>query len=314
MKPLLISFILLVSLSACDISSKADRTYFIAKEGILAASLSSKYALISSSTGAAKLWQLKPKTLLHSWQHTDDNPGIIHTAISGNEEYAMTAEHHSIAWWRISDGVLLNVWSLQDIRSLSLSTDGKFALIGLNDKAIYFSLMHGLTQYAFAHEAPVSATAISQSGKYAITGSEDRTAKLWELSTGNLVHTWNLKNTLEVVALSHNDQYALTNAALGQTKLWHTKSGKLYKQIGPNLMTLSSAIFSHDDKSLITGQLSQRIDQWDIKTGKQGHYWRPKKAVLWRPSAATILDFSETEDHKKLYTVASNGYIQRWLY
>lgn len=313
-KQLIFTLMMLISLNACDISSKADRTYYLAKEGILAASLSSRYALISSSTGPATLWQLKPKALLHSWQHTDANPGIMFTAISANEEYAVTAEYHSIAWWRISDGTLLNVWSLPYIKSLSLSSDGKFALIGQKDKALYFSLMHGLTLYAFEHDATVNTSDISDSGKYAITGSEDRTAKLWDLANGQLLHSWPQKNTVEVVALSHNDKYALINVALGQTKLWHTDSGKFYKQIGPNLMTLSSAMFSHDDKFLVTGQLSQRIDQWDIKTGKALHYWRPKKAVIWRPSAATILDFAETDNHKKLYTIASNGYLQRWLY
>ena len=307
-------FIVLVfTLLACDRTPKPEKTISLATKGVFSANLSENYALLGTIEGYGELWKIKGKpSLIHQWKHTDENSGIISSDISPTEEFAITAEKNSIAWWRISDGTLLAVWGLAGINSISISPDGQFALIGLADKAIYLALQYGKTLYAFAHDDNVLTTDISNSGLYAITGSEDQSAKLWDLSTGELKHSWQHRNKLSLVALSHDDRYALTNAALSQTRLWKTSNGKLHKEIGPKLITLSSVEFSSNNKSLLIGHITQRIDLWNIKTGKLVKFWRPKKDNNWRPSASTILSLNFTSDNKKFYSIATNGFMQKW--
>ena len=307
-------FIALVcTLSACDRTPKPEKTISLAVNGVFSASLSENFALLGTVDGYGELWDIKGKpSLIHQWKHTDENTGIIATDISPSEEFAITAEKDSIAWWRVSDGTLLTVWSLPNISSISISPDGQFALVGLSDKAIYLALQYGKTLYAFAHEDRVLATDISNSGLYALTGSEDQTAKLWDLSTGKLKHNWQHRNRLSVVALSHNDKYALTNAALSQTRLWKISNGKLHKEIGPKLITLSSAEFSHNNKFLLVGHITQRIELWKVNSGKLLKFWRPKKEEYWRPTAATILSLKFTANDKKFYSIATNGFLQKW--
>lgn len=307
----LIVIVICLYLSACDNSPKAEKTSILAPEGLFSAALSEHYALLGTAKGNAELWQLNPKKLVHNWQHTDDKNGVIALAISETEEYAITAERDSIAWWRISDGTLLNVWSLPGITSVSLSAEGNFALIGLQDKALYFALEYGKTLYAFPHQDIISATALSVKGEYALTGSNDGEAKLWDLTTGKVKHIWKNPTKLSLVVLSEDDKYALTNAALGLTQIWNTDDGKLFKKIGPRLMTLSSARYSNNGKHLITGKISQRIDLWRVKTGKVVKYWRPKTDGTW-PSAATILALSFATNEKKIYSISSKGILQRW--
>jgi len=307
--PILACFFLI----ACNNTPKAERTYHIAPEGIFSASLTPNLALISSTTkGNAELWQLKPKQLIHAWQHTDEKNGILYTAISDDEQYALTAEKESLAWWRISDGALMNVWYLPNIHSITLSADGQFALVGLNDKAIYYSLQHGKTQFAFKHESSVTHVDISATNQLAVTGSSDDSAKLWDLNTGQEKFSWAHKSKLATVAISPDDSYVLTNEGLGTMRLWKTKSGKLFKQYGPDLITLSSAAFSSNSKYLASGRVSQRIDLWNIRHNKLLNYWRPKKESTWSPSAATILAVSFTANDRKIYSIASNGYLQLW--
>jgi len=307
--PLLFSLLL----AACDNSPKAERTYALAPGGLFSASLSKNLALIGTTArGNAELWQLKPKQLLHTWQHTDEKNGILYTAISDNEQYALTAEKESLAWWRIADGVLMNVWYLPNINAITLSADGQFALIGLADKAIYYSLQHGTTRYEFKHESSVTKVDISASNQLAITGSSDETAKLWDLNDGQEKFSWPHQSKLSIVALSPDDQYALTNEGLGSIRLWKTQTGKLYKQLGPKFITLSSATFSDNSKYIIAGRVSQRIDLWDIRSGEIINYWRPKKDSFWTPSAATILALTFSENQRKIYSIASNGYLQLW--
>lgn len=313
MTRLIFALCLFTLMPGCDRTPKADKTIVMAADGVFSADLTDHYALLGRTSGPAELWRLKPKALLHSWKHLEDESGIVKTAISGNELYAITAQRDSIAWWRIADGALLNVWSLPGISSVSLSNDGQFALIGLPDKAVYFALNFGRTLYAFPHDKAVVSTALAKNGQYALTGSEDQTAKLWRLSNGSMLHEWTHDNKLSTVALSDDGHYALTNAALSQTHIWKTGTGKLHKNIGPKLLTLSAARFSQDGKYLVTGRTSQRIDLWKVSTGKLEKHWRPKKDDAWRPSAATIMALAFTDNDRKIWSIAANGYLQRWI-
>ncbi len=300
-------------LLSCDRTPKPIKTMSLADKGLFSASLSESYALIGTTEGYGELWDTKGKpSLIHQWKHDDDDSGIIASDISPSEQYAVTAEKHSIAWWRVSDGVLMTVWALNDINTLSISPDGQFALVGLADKAVYLSLEYGRALYSFPHQDRVLTTDISDSGLYAITGSEDQSAKLWDLTTGELKHSWQHRNKLSTVAISKNDRYALTNAALSQTRLWKISNGKLHKEIGPKLITLSAVEFSNNNKFLLAGHTTQRIDLWNIKTGKLLKFWRPKKDEKWRPTAATIMDLKFTSNSKRFYSIATNGYLQKW--
>lgn len=309
----LVLYLLTCTLVACDQTPKPDKTILMASNGLFSAKLSENYALLGTMEGYGELWEIKGKpSLIHKWRHTDENSGIIATDISPTEEFAITAEKNSIAWWRMSDGILLSVWSLPEINNISISPDGQFALVGLADKAVYLSLQYGKTLYAFTHQDRVLSTDISHSGNYAITGSEDHTAKLWELTTGELKFSWQHQNKLSTVAISHDDKFALTNAALSQIRLWKLSTGKLYKKIGPKLITLSSAEFSSNNKLLLLGHTTRRIDLWNFKSGKLVKFWRPKKEANWRPTAATILSLGFTEDNKHFYSLATNGFLQKW--
>ncbi len=306
-----VAFIFIVI--GCDSTPKPEKTTSLAKNGLFSASLSDNYVLLGTVDGFGELWELKGKpSLVHQWKHTDLETGIIATDISPDEAYAITAEKDSIAWWRISDGTLLAIWSLPGINHISISPDGQFALVGLADKAIYLALQYGKTLYAFSHESKVSTTDISNSGNYAMTGSDDQTAKVWDLSNGELTHSWEHHNKLSTVALSHDDKYALSNAALSQTRLWKMSNGKVFKEIGPKLITLSSASFSDNNKFLLLGHTTQRIDMWKVKSGKLQKYWRPKKEENWRPTAATILSLGFNATGKKFYSIATNGFLQKW--
>ncbi|NOQ17254.1 MAG: hypothetical protein GQ581_09355 [Methyloprofundus sp.] len=125
-------------------------------------------------------------------------------------------------------------------------------------------------------------------------------------------YSWEHRSKLASTLISPDDKYALTNEGLGTIRLWKTQTGKLYKQLAPDLITLSTVTFSANSKYLVTGRVAQRIDLWNIKTGKILKYWRPKKTRKWSPSAATILALHFAENDRKIYSIASNGYLQLW--
>jgi len=305
--------LLVCFLPGCNKESNALRTQNLGPEGAFSITVSPKYAVVGSVDGSAKVWPAKGKKPLYSWLHGSDNPeGVVASAIEANEKYAITAERNSLAWWRLTDGSLLGSWSFDGIHAVSLAAGGQYALIGLANKAVYFSLSSGKTLFVFPHNGPVTTTTLSLNGAYGLTGSTDRTAKFWRLKTGNLAYTWQHQTKISCVALSPKGTYAMTNAHLGETRVWKTATGKLKRVIGPKLMTVSAAAFSPDEKRLLTGRVSQRIDLWGIKSGKNLRHWTPKKQHIWRPSATPVVSLQFSNRGKNFISASSTGYIQKW--
>jgi eukaryotic-like serine/threonine-protein kinase len=89
----------------------------------------------------------------------------------------------------------------------------------------------------FAHQGEVVAVAVSADGKTALTGSWDKTARLWETATGKpigppLEH----QGKVVAVALSTDGKTALTGSDDDTARLWETVSGK---PIGPPLPSMA---------------------------------------------------------------------------
>ena len=300
-------------LSGCGNTTKSAKTWEIAPEGVFSAAFSNQFVLLGSVDGNAELWDLKRNTQTYSWQHGNDRSGgIIAVAISDNEKYALTAQRNSLVWWRIRDSRIMGSWNLDSIQSATLSKDGQFALIGLEDRAIYFALRYGKALFSFEHDGRITSTDLSADRRYALTGSRDKSAKLWRLSDGRNVHTWPHRLEIAALAIGPGNRYVLTNEALGSTRLWSVKTGKLEKTIGPERMTLSAAIFSPNGKYLATGRTSQGIDLWRIQSGQNIKHWTPKKSSFWRPSASTVLALEFTSTGRNLLSATSQGSIQLW--
>ena len=84
------------------------------------------------------------------------------------------------------------------------------------------------------HQGAVRAVALSADGKIALTGSYDKTARLWEAANGKPIGP-PLQHHGEVlaVALSADGKTALTGSRDETARLWDTATGK---QIGPPQM------------------------------------------------------------------------------
>src|SRR6478752_7654210 len=77
------------------------------------------------------------------------------------------------------------------------------------------------------HELAVIAVAVSPDSNYVATGSRDKTAKLWELSTGREVRSF-LGHEFSVTAvdISSDGKYLLTGSNDETARLWEMETGK----------------------------------------------------------------------------------------
>lgn len=83
------------------------------------------------------------------------------------------------------------------------------------------------------HTDSVTSVAFSPDRKYALSGSYDKTLKLWEISTGREIRSFiGLLCNVDSVAFSPDGKYALSGGWDGDLSLWEINTGKRIRNFG----------------------------------------------------------------------------------
>src|SRR5579871_1657664 len=97
------------------------------------------------------------------------------------------------------------------------------------------------------HSDAVNSVAFSPDGRYVLTGSNDKTARLWETATGKEIRTFrgHTANVLSV-AFSPDGRYVLTGSGDKTARLWETATGKERRRFQGHAGAMFSVTFSPD--------------------------------------------------------------------
>jgi hypothetical protein len=150
------------------------------------------------------------------------------------------------------------------------------------------------------------AVALSADGKTALTGSQDKTARLWETATGKPLGP-PLQHQAEVVAvaLSADGKTALTGSHDKTARLWETATGK---PLGPPLQhpdkVVAVALSADGKTALTTSNLTAR---WKVPQTLHGD---SERILLWA-QVITGLEVDEHGDVRALDTATWQKLRQR---
>jgi WD40 repeat protein len=139
-----------------------------------------------------------------------------------------------------------------------------------------------------AHSKDVRSVTISPDGKTLVTGSYDRTIKLWNRSTGKEIRTLRGHSSgVRIVAISPDSKTLISGDETGVIKVWELSTGlekyalreHFRETVTPNARTvqesfrrepvgISSVAIRRDSETFASGDLNGYIKIWDLKTGK----------------------------------------------
>jgi len=119
------------------------------------------------------------------------------------------------------------------------------------------------------HSAPVQAAVFSPDSAYVLSGSEDGTAKLFEVATGDVVRTYRGSNTSTVNALafSPNGAIFLLGRANGALELRRTSDNTILFTLTGHTTPVQAVAFAPDGTLAVSGDSAGVAILWDVING-----------------------------------------------
>jgi len=124
----------------------------------------------------------------------------------------------------------------------------------------------------FQHGDSVLSAAFSPDGKFAVTGSADHIARVWEIASGKEITHMTHNDSVQSVAFSPNGKYIASASADNTIRIWDSATGEEVvhmTHIGPKLRI----IYSSDGKYIISSSSDRTARVWNTTTGKEVAHW-----------------------------------------
>ncbi|HEV3261375.1 MAG TPA: hypothetical protein VG013_31270 [Gemmataceae bacterium] len=193
-----------------------------------------KQVVCGSMDGSIRLWRLRQGrlTLVREFQRTGSS--VIADFVVGSR--------------------ILSVHAANQVRFCSLLEGAS------NDISIY-------TGPQWLQE--IDSLAVSADRRYALLGISDSSALLWDIATRrDLRYFRGPSGSIKAVALSRDSRRAVT-AGTGPTILWNLKTGKEVHHLKGHTGDVWSVAFSRDSRRILSGGADKTVRLWDARTGAE---------------------------------------------
>jgi WD40 repeat protein len=119
----------------------------------------------------------------------------------------------------------------QAVNCIAVSNDQRNIYCADNELALkQYDIRGTVTRTFEGHLDAINSVAVAINNKFIVTGSSDKTAKIWDVQSGKLLftlegHEWKVTS----VAISLDCKYIVTGSTDGSVKLWNAENGTIIK-------------------------------------------------------------------------------------
>ena len=200
-----------------------------------------KYVVTTSNEDATKIWETASGKLI-----AEQTNGLTMSKFSPDGKFVALLGDRKATIWEMKTGKLLQefekiaFWSFEE---LDFSNDSKYVVTALGKTAEIKETITGKLVWDLIHTGYVRSAEFSLDGKYLVTTSKDGFAKIWEVSTGKLLHSNKTgHNEFPNFKFSPTGDYFITGSGNGRSdgkiiqddgilKIWETATGRLVQTL-----------------------------------------------------------------------------------
>ncbi|MEI6286701.1 MAG: RING finger protein [Bacillota bacterium] len=154
------------------------------------------------------------------------------------------------------------------------------------------------------HSELVRSVAFSEDGKRLVSGSDDKTVKVWNLATGKSKDLSGHKGWVKSVAFSPDGKVVASGSFDSTVKIWNAETGEEEHNLTGHDAWVRDVKFSPDGKTLATCGDDKQIKIWNVATGEC------EKTLTGHERWVNDVQFSE--DGKKLISSGGDGAEKVW--
>ena len=172
-------------------------------------------------------------------------------------------------WGKCSRTVLLDSYT----RTLSYHNNTIAVGSKHGDIIILDAIIGSQIAIFFGHTGEVNSVVFSSDGALLLSGSDDRTVKLWDVQTGGVIKTFSGHNDWVISVSISADCTTIASMSWDDTlRLWNTKTGKCYHTISCEY-AVGNVSFSPTDPQHIY-MVTSEVLQWDINGHQIQHPYK----------------------------------------
>ncbi len=171
----------------------------------------------------------------------------------------------------------------------------------------YYRQNHFTGGYAtlYGHAGKVFSVSVSPDGRRIGSGSEDDTAKVWDVETGAAILTFHgHRSDVTCLAFSLNSRWVASASEDGTVKVWDAETGAERWTLAGHKAAVLSVVYSPDGRHIAAASADGILKVWDVETGAERQTFEAHRAriagVVYSPDGLQIASAS-TDKTVKLW-------------
>jgi WD40 repeat protein/transcriptional regulator with XRE-family HTH domain/energy-coupling factor transporter ATP-binding protein EcfA2 len=170
---------------------------------------------------------------------------------------------------------------------------------------LHRSILASRVMLVLHHDAEVWSVAYSPDGKRIASASQDKTAKIWNASTGELVLTlMGHSGSVNGIAYSPDGKRIATASDDHTARVWDAATGEELLTLSGHTDWVYRIAFSPDGARLVTTSNDKTARVWDAQTGTE--------MLTFTRHGDVVFDAAFSPDGKRIATCGFDGTVRIW--